>query len=323
MFNSPKAILMFNVSLLQRIGQWLAIAALLSFGLAFAQSEPTLSQINAAAQSGQLDQAQVMIQQVLIAHPNSGKAHFVQAELFAKQGKANRAAEALATAEKLAPGLAFAKPEAVQSLRAQIAAAPKPMAASPSPSRAVEHAAPTTSSASSSWALPVLLTAGVMAFGYFFFRRKTAQTFDAPVPGASPYGNPAQTGNGLSGAQTFGANPAPGQPGQPGYGQPAYGQPGQPMYGQPAAPGMGSRIMGGVATGLAVGAGVMAAQAIAKSFTGDHDNANKSTDSAGNNYQPVANNNDMGGQNMGLNDTSSWDDGGSVADSGGGGDWDS
>ena len=309
---------MFHVSLLQRFGQWLAIAALLGFGFAYAQAEPTLSQINAAAQAGQLDQAQVMIQQVLIAHPNSGKAHFVQAELFAKQGKSSRAAEALASAEKLTPGLAFAKPEAVQSLRTQIAAAPKPMAASPSPSRAVEHTAPATSSASSSWALPVLLTAGVMAFGYFFFRRKTAQTFDVPVPGASPYGNPAQTGNGLSGPQGFGANPAPGQPGQPGYGQSAYGQPGQP-----AAPGMGSRIMGGVATGLAVGAGVMAAQAIAKSFTGEHDNANKSTDSSGNNLQPVANNYDMGGQNMGLNDTSSWDDGGSVADSGGGGDWDS
>ncbi len=311
---------MFHVSLLQRLGQWLAIAALLGFGFAYAQAEPTLAQINTAAQAGQLDQAQVMIQQVLIAHPNSGKAHFVQAELFAKQGKANRAAEALATAEKLAPGLAFAKPEAVQSLRAQIAAAPRPMAASPSPSRAVEHAAPAAASGASSWGLPLLLTAGVMAFGYFFFRRKTAQTFSAPAPGVAPYGNPAPTGNGLSGPQGFGANPAPGQPG---YGQPGYGQPGQPMYAQPAAPGMGSRIMGGVATGLAVGAGVMAAQAIAKSFNGEHDNANKSTDSAGNNMQPVANNYDMGGQNMGLNDTSSWDDGGSVADSGGGGDWDS
>ena len=318
---------MFHVSLLQRLGQWLAMAALLGFGFAYAQAEPTLSQINAAAQAGQLDQAQVMIQQVLIAHPNSGKAHFVQAELFAKQGKANRAAEALASAEKLTPGLAFAKPEAVQSLRAQIAAAPKPMAASPSPSRAVEHTAPAAASAASSWGLPLLLTAGVMAFGYFFFRRKTAQTFNAPVPGASAYGNPApapNSANGLSGPQAFGANGAVAPaPGQPGYGQAAYGQPGQPMYGQPAAPGMGSRIMGGVATGLAVGAGVMAAQAIAKSFNGDHDSANKSTDSSGNNLQPVANNYDMGGQNMGLNDTSSWDDGGSVADSGGGGDWDS
>lgn len=334
MFNSPKANAMFNLSpLLQRLGQWLSIAALLGFGLVFAQTEPSLSQINAAAQSGQLDQAQLMIQQVLIAHPNSGKAHFVQAELFAKQGKSSHAAEALATAEKLAPGLTFAKPEAVQSLRTQIAATPKPTATRPSAARAVEQV-PATASATSSWGLPLLLTAGVMVFGFFFFRRKAAQTFNAPMPGsspgvspgsspgASPYGNPAQTANGLSGPQAFGANPAaPGQSPQPGYGQPAYGQ---PMAGQPAAPGMGSRIMGGVATGLAVGAGVMAAQAIAKSIGGDHDSAHKASDNAGGNYQPVASNYDMGGQNMGLNDTSSWDDGGgSMADSGGGGDWDS
>jgi uncharacterized protein len=313
---------MFHASLLQRLAQWLTIAALLGFGVAFAQAEPTLSQINTAAQSGQLDQAQLMIQQVLVAHPNSGKAHFVQAELFAKQGKSNRAAEALATAEKLAPGLPFAKPEAVQSLRTQIAAAPRPMAINPSSNRNVEQAAPASASASSSWGLPLLLTAGVMAFGYFFFRRKTAETFNAPVPGASPYNNPAPVGNGLSGPQAFGANGGNGamQP-APGYGQPGYGQ---PAYGQPAAPGMGSRIMGGVATGLAVGAGVMAAQAIAKSFSGEHEGAHRATDDSGqNNLQPVPDNYDMGGQNMGLNDTSSWDDGGSVADSGGGGDWDS
>lgn len=115
---------MFYAPLLQRrLGQWLVVVALLGTGIAFAQAEPTLSQIYSAAHSGQLDQAQVMIQQVLIAHPNSSKAHFVQAELFTRQGKANRATEALATAEKLAPGLPFAKPEAAQNLRAQIAAA--------------------------------------------------------------------------------------------------------------------------------------------------------------------------------------------------------
>ena len=40
-----------------------------------------------------------------------------------------------------------------------------------------------------------------------------------------------------------------------------------------------------------------------------------------NNYQPIASNTDMGGQNFGVNDTSSWDDGGST-DAGAGNDWD-
>jgi Flp pilus assembly protein TadD len=52
-----------------------------------------------------------MMQQVLVAHPNSAKAHFVQAELSARQGNLARAQEELTTAEKLAPGLPFAKPE--------------------------------------------------------------------------------------------------------------------------------------------------------------------------------------------------------------------
>ena len=86
---------------------------------------------------------------------------------------------------------------------------------------------------------------------------------------------------------------------------------------------MGGRIMGGVATGLAVGAGVMAAQAIAKSLTGDHnENAGQSSKLANNDVQPIATNQDMGGNNFGLNDSSSWDDGGSADAGGAGGDWD-
>jgi hypothetical protein len=105
---------------------------------------------------------------------------------------------------------------------------------------------------------------------------------------------------------------------QPAYGQPAYGQPG---YGQPAGGGMGGRIMGGVATGLAVGAGVMAAEAIGRNLMGNHNQPTGHADNISNNndYQPIDRNTDMGGQNFGVNDTSSWDDG---ASGGGGGDWD-
>ena len=61
--------------------KWLLVTSLLSFGFALAQTEPTLNQVYAATQAGKLDQAQLMIQQVLISHPNSGKAFFVQSEL--------------------------------------------------------------------------------------------------------------------------------------------------------------------------------------------------------------------------------------------------
>ncbi len=298
------------MSLLQTALRWLLLAAFLHAGVAMAQQEPSMSQIYATAQAGKLDEAQVMVQQVLVAHPKSAKAHFVQSELYARQGNLPKAREALSTAEKFAPGLPFAKPEAVQALQKQLAA-PRTIAV-PATATATYDTPPATKS-SSSWLLPALLAVGVIAAGYFIFRRKPAQTFDQ---------NPGY-GNGLNGPQNFGnggMQPAM-QPGmQGGYGQqPMYGQQG---YGQPAGSGIGGRIMGGVATGLAVGAGVMAAEAIGRNLMGNHDAGARTVDNSNaNSYEPIGNSNtDMGGQNFGVSDTS-WDDAGS-ADMGGGGDWD-
>ena len=298
------------LSFFQTAFRWLLLAAFFHAGLAMAQQEPTMNQIYAAAQAGKLDQAQVMVQQVLVAHPKSAKAYFVQSELFARQGNLPKAREALSTAEKFAPGLPFAKPEAVQALQKQLAA-PRNLAVPATASATYDTPAPAKSS--SSWLLPAVLAAAVIAAAYFIFRRKPAQTFDQ--------GN--AYGNGLNGPQSFGnggMQPAL-QPGmQGGYGQqPMYGQPG---YGQPAGSGLGGRIMGGVATGLAVGAGVMAAEAIGRNLMGNHDAGARPVDnSSATNYEPIGNSNtDMGGQNFGVSDTS-WDDAGS-SDAGGGGDWD-
>jgi hypothetical protein len=301
----------------QRFGKWLAIAAMLGFGLAFAQSEPTLNQVYEAAQSGKMDQAQTMIQQVLVAHPNSAKAHFVQAELFAKQGLNGRASDMLATAEKLSPGLPFAKAEAVQSLRAKISARPVQQASNNGGGNASANhfnssANPAAAASTFSWGMPLLLAAGVMLIGYFVFRRKdTAVEYHAQPPYANQP-NQAPMSGGLSGPQTFGMGGAPAA---------------APVYGQPPASGFGSNIAGGLATGLAVGAGMMAAQAIGKSLMGNnegsHDGSSRLVNNnSGNNYEPIADNNStMGGQNFGVTDNGSWDDGGS-ADAGGG-DWDS
>ena len=300
----------------QRFGKWLAIAAMLGFGLAFAQSEPTLNQVYEAAQSGKMDQAQTMIQQVLVAHPNSGKAHFVQAELFARQGLNGRASDMLATAERLSPGLPFAKAEAVQSLRAKIAARPTQQASGNGnalASHANSSASPALPASTFSWGMPLLLAGGVMLIGFFMFRRKNPPVeFHAQPPYANqanqtPMGSPVA--NGLSGPQTFGTGGAPAA---------------APAYGQPPASGIGSNIAGGLATGLAVGAGMMAAQAIGKSLMGNnegnHDGSSRLANNNGNNYEPIADNS-MGGQNFGVADSGSWDDSGS-ADVGGG-DWDS
>ena len=320
---------MLKLSIRQRAGKWLALAAFLgvmSIGVAMAQAEPSLKQIYETAQTGNVTQAQTMVQQVLIAHPNSARAYFVQAELFARQGEASRARESLVKADKLAPGLPFAKPEAVQALRTQLASRPNLPAVreganrglgSASPSQAAVPAAPASSFP---LGLGLALGGGAIALAIFLLRKKPAPA--APAAYTYPAGNPAMGSgsSGLSGPQSFGSGGGTAA-------APAAAQAGQPGYGQPAAGGMGGRVMGGLATGLAVGAGVMAAQAIGKNLMGNnehpaHLNENAASGGGGSAIEPLSGNSDLGGQNFGVNDADSWDDGSASADSGGGGDWD-
>ncbi len=94
-----------------------------------------------------------------------------------------------------------------------------------------------------------------------------------------------------------------------------YGQGGpMPMSG---GGGMGSSILGGLATGAAVGAGMVAGEALANRLMDGHEDHLSSGD-----MHPDVNQ-DMGGDNFGLNDSSSWDSGsgGDFGGDMGGGDW--
>ena len=97
-------------------------ALLLAFNVtAFAADEVSMHEVYQAAEAGKLNEAQAMMAEVLRAHPDSARAHYVEAELLAKQGKLAAASEELSNAEKLKPGLPFVKPQSVQELRALIA----------------------------------------------------------------------------------------------------------------------------------------------------------------------------------------------------------
>lgn len=85
-----------------------------------AEPEPTVAQIYQAFKSGHIEQAQKMLDQVLRDHPDSAKAHFVQAEMDAAEGHYELARAQLALAEKLKPGLPGIKPRAVQELKAKL-----------------------------------------------------------------------------------------------------------------------------------------------------------------------------------------------------------
>ena len=100
------------------------VAAVLAFSsnerVAAFVAEPTMKQIYQAATTGHLDQAQQMITEVLANHPGSAKAHWVQAELFAKEGKGNLARSEVLEAERLNPGLTEFSAKSVRELKVQL-----------------------------------------------------------------------------------------------------------------------------------------------------------------------------------------------------------
>ena len=87
---------------------------------------PTIDQIYIALQDGRPEDAQHMISRVLATHPNSAKAHYVQAEVYARAGKLSQARSELKTAEQLQPDLRFATAHAIAELRTQLADTSQP-----------------------------------------------------------------------------------------------------------------------------------------------------------------------------------------------------
>ena len=76
-------------------GLAMAVALFAAAGTATA-AEPTLHEVYQAAESGNLKQAEAMMDQVLRDHPNSAKAHYVEAELLTKEGRIDMAKAELA-----------------------------------------------------------------------------------------------------------------------------------------------------------------------------------------------------------------------------------
>ncbi len=213
-----------------------------------------------------------MISQVLADHPNSARAHFVQAELYARQGRSALARSELAAAEQLKPGLPFESPRAVQELKAQLGLQPRVMGSN------------TVSSVATAPRFPlgtVLILISAVVLLWMVFRRRS-NTY-----GRYPVGAPGMGG-------------APGGPYAPGGYGPA------PMGGG----GIGSGIAGGLASGLAVGAGVVAGEELAHHFL-DGGRGGSLIPPAEAGESGVGSNSDMGGDDFGMSDPGSgWDDGG-------------
>lgn len=259
------------------------IAAPLALGLALAcagpvlAADPTIDQVYQAARSGHIDEAQQMMNQVLRDHPNSAKAHYVEAEISARAGNFARARQELATAQQLDPSGAFAKP-------VELAALQRELARGNAGGYVVQRPIVVQQHRSFPWGLVLLVVAGVVIAWALLARRRP--TYYQQYPGGVP-----PVGGG------FGA--------PPGYGPGGYGP---PMGGG----GMGSGIVGGLASGLAIGAGVAAGEELVHHLV-DRD-GNRIPASSDYVPPPADDNADMGGNDFGVSDSSSWDD-----NSGGGG----
>jgi len=82
----------------------------------FAQNIPTVTQIYQTVRHGNLPRASHMIQIVLQAHPNSAKAHYVDAEILAREGRLARARVELQIAKRISPTLSFVSAQSVNQL---------------------------------------------------------------------------------------------------------------------------------------------------------------------------------------------------------------
>jgi hypothetical protein len=286
-----------------RLGLCVAATAI-SWSVMAAQ-DPSMHEVYQAAEQGHFTEAEGMMDQVLKDHPNSAKAHFAEAELLAKQGLMSKAEAELRNAERLQPGLSFAKPQVVSNLKALISASRGQVRTDQSLHIApVSYAAPASYAPASSGLPWDLILGGVGLLAFIFMATRMMQRRNPAVAPAGNYSGYNGYGN-STGAQPYATGPMGG---------------GNAVGMAPASGGLGSGIMGSLATGAAMGAGLVAGEALMHHFTDGNRPSQGSTAFGSGDYTHIGNApaNDMGGNDFGIVDSSSWDTG-----SGGGDDsWD-
>lgn len=243
---------------------------------------PTVHEVYETAQSGDLDKAHRMIETVLQTHPDSAKAHYVDAEILAKEGKLDQARQELGTAQKIDPSLSFAKGEAVHKLEAKLAGSNQALSM------------PQSAGATHASSFPWIMVLGIAGVGIFLFLIVRALGNRNNIPS---YGQPYSASNASMGNSY---NPQPSYPSQ--------------------SSGLGSTIASGLAGGAAAGVGFVAAEELMHHFM-DGGQGSAESFSQGDHYTPMQSNfpssddYDMGGNDFGLDDSSSWDNGDSSSDS--------
>lgn len=260
MFTLPKLLLV------------LLIAGTVSFG----DNLPTIHQVYQTAQSGHLDDAQHMVDQVLKVHPESAKAHFVDAEILVRQGDIAKAKSELATAEKLSPGLHFAKPASVENIKQRIAG----ISSNEHRDNAIF---PSTQSRDKPFPwIMLVIGMGAVLLVWLVLRSLFSRKAKIYPQGNGGYGSGYPIGGGQTNSSGFGGGQA---------------------YPAQNGGGIGSGIASGLATGAAAGVGIVAGEALMHHFMDGSNGTGNNAPYINNDTQPSS----MDNADFGVSDNSSWD----------------
>lgn len=251
----------------------IAIALMLAAPAAWA--EPSVAQVTQAVQAGRLDQAQSMMQEVLVDHPQSAEAQYLEARILARQDNWAGAAAALQKSEQLAPGMPFVKPQVLTSFKKSLQShVNKPVG---------------KVSKESHWGTVLAFFLGLVALIALIsmLLRRGRQV------GMMYRGQPSGPFGGMNG-----------------YGPNGPMNPGGAMGGMPQqGGGLGSSLASGIATGVGVGAGLAAGQALAGSLFGHgNESGNAASDSSNNDLGLT--DDSWGNDQLASNDDFGLDDGG-------------
>ena len=233
-------------------GLALALAAVGAWAL------PTLQQVQEEVRLGHLANAESMMREVVAARPESARAHYVYAEVLARNGNFDQAAEQARLARTADPKITFTDPEKFkafeQLLQREQAAATGQARQAPSASRLdtpagrVDAPAARREAADGGGIPGWIWLVGIGVVGFVVWRAAQRRRAAAAAAGGAPY---ASTASSTGPGPVYGPAGPYGQPGQPG--QPGYGP-----YGQPVPPGRSGMLGTGLAAAGGFAAGMLA-----------------------------------------------------------------
>jgi len=263
---------------------------------------PTVQQVESEVQQGHIERAESMMSEVVAAKPGSARAHYVYAEILARNGKFAKASEEEAKARQIDPNASFASPDRVQAFEQLLDREQRPASRVVQAPVAGAGMAPMRATTAPSPGIPSWIWLAVLAALAFFLWRGFSRSRAAA---------------------------APAWPGAGGMPAPGYG-PVNP--GAPYAPGMPGASSGLLGTGLAVAGGVAGGMLIDEML---HRRNDPGFDRGGNGVFGPGGSGALPGNDAGteletrqvdFGNGNDWDSGGGSADLGGGmdgGSWDS